>query len=357
MAYQHGNKWVVSVRLPEGKSEKHLFKNKEEAELFQAQFNYDKKTNPTRRTRPIASDLTFKQVAIEYLQKRGESSPGVITDMFYLNDVIIPIIGGVHVRDMNENHFWKIVSEYQKPTRKVFRKDKESGKLIDTGIFKKSSKNSSINRRMDIVVAIMKYAFKRGYVKNLIPWDKLKSDADLIMPPSLDEAKALLEHAPEHLKRAIALASYTGIRPGPIELYCLKWDQIDWNQNAIFVKSAKKGGLKVRSVPIHPRLLELLKAWKAQDGEGQFIIHFRGKPVSHVKRAWESTKRKAGITRRLRPYDLRHYFVTSALGAGGDLKSVSQMVGHSTPTLTLNTYQHVIDKNKVAAIAGLPDLG
>lgn len=326
---------MVNVRLPEGKNEKHLFTSKEEAELFQAQHRYDKKTNPGRLTRPVMSDQLFCDVTREYLKRKQLRKTTATSDLFSLNAVILGLIGGKHIKDISKNDYWKIVDAY-----------KERG-----------CKNVSINRRMDIVLAVMGYAFKSGYIKSIIPWEKLKDDSDTIRPPSVEEATALWQNAPEHLKRAILIASFTGIRPGPVELFSLKWNQIDWGQQAIFVRSAQKGGLRERMVPLHSDLFKLLVSWKEQDGEGEFIIHWLGRPVAHVRRAWESAKKKAGIERRLRPYDLRHYFVSLALAAGGNLKAVSQLVGHSDPTTTLRRYQHVIDASKVDAINGLPSLG
>jgi integrase len=44
----------------------------------------------------------------------------------------------------------------------------------------------------------------------------------------------------------------------------------------------------------------------------------------------------------LRPYDLRHTGATLLLLAGVSPKVVSERLGHSTITLTLDTYAHVL---------------
>ena len=49
---------------------------------------------------------------------------------------------------------------------------------------------------------------------------------------------------------------------------------------------------------------------------------------------------RSGITRRIRPYDLRHRFVTSALEAGADIGALSDIVGSRPETLRKH-YQHV----------------
>ena len=60
----------------------------------------------------------------------------------------------------------------------------------------------------------------------------------------------------------------------------------------------------------------LRKRYKA-DGETGPIIHCHGNPVKQIQTARESALARAGIKRRLRPYDMRHYFITKALEDGG----------------------------------------
>jgi integrase len=42
----------------------------------------------------------------------------------------------------------------------------------------------------------------------------------------------------------------------------------------------------------------------------------------------------------IRLHDLRHTFATVALGAGVDTLYVSELLGHSSPAITMNVYQH-----------------
>lgn len=49
-------------------------------------------------------------------------------------------------------------------------------------------------------------------------------------------------------------------------------------------------------------------------------------------------------------HSLRHCFCSRALEAGIELKTVSELAGHSTITLTANTYGHIMHEKKVEAI-------
>ena len=64
----------------------------------------------------------------------------------------------------------------------------------------------------------------------------------------------------------------------------------------------------------------------------------------------------AGITRRLRPYDFRHKFATYLLQNNADLKSTSEMLGHTRTDTTTRIYQHTSVDRHAAAIKLLPSL-
>ena len=61
------------------------------------------------------------------------------------------------------------------------------------------------------------------------------------------------------------------------------------------------------------------------------------------------------ITRRIRPYDLRHNFITQALEAGADIKALSQIVG-SRPETIMRHYQHVSRELHRQTVAKIPPL-
>ena len=60
-----------------------------------------------------------------------------------------------------------------------------------------------------------------------------------------------------------------------------------------------------------------------------------------VTRHFERLAREAGLP-PIRLHDLRHGAATLALAGGADLKTVSEMLGHSTITITADTYASVL---------------
>ena len=65
--------------------------------------------------------------------------------------------------------------------------------------------------------------------------------------------------------------------------------------------------------------------------------------------------RRAGIKRRIRPYDLRHAFATYALAHGADIGAVSRIMGHTDASMILRVYQHVQETQKRQAVEAAPD--
>ena len=53
---------------------------------------------------------------------------------------------------------------------------------------------------------------------------------------------------------------------------------------------------------------------------------------------------------------LRHTFATLLLSNGVDIKTVSELLGHSDVTITYNTYIHVVDDLKRKALASIPNI-
>lgn len=163
----------------------------------------------------------------------------------------------------------------------------------------------------------MSYSDKKKEVCHVRTIAKEGKERQLVIARSAAELNAMYQAAAPHLKRAIMLAYYTGMRVGSSELFAVRWEHVDLINGHVFVESAKKGGMKIRMVPIASALDILLREWLLQDSEsgraGGWLVHYHGKRVSRIKTAWNSAKRRAGITRRMRPYDLRHMAATDML--------------------------------------------
>lgn len=219
-------------------------------------------------------------------------------------------------------------------------------------------KLTTIHRELTDLQAILNWSVRRDLLRAnpVAGYRKPQRDDDRIAPPTADEVARLLACASEHLRRALAISYYTGLRPGAVELLRLTWHDVDLEAGIITIIGARKGGPAWRRVPIHPALLEMLRRWRGTARNGDPIIAWRGRSTEKLKRSWRTALRRAGIERRLRPYDLRHAFATHLLESGADPKSVSELLGHSRIDTTLRIYQHTTSDLHRATVARLPNI-
>jgi len=172
-----------------------------------------------------------------------------------------------------------------------------------------------------------------------------------------DELKAICTAAPEHLQWAIEIMMNTGVRPGATELFALKMSDVDFETGGLWVARSKTNSPRAL-LPLRPAILAKISALATAEPGRVWLIEYDGHQVKSLKTAWWATLRRAGITRRLRLYDLRHWYGSSLLRGGADIKAVSRLMGHSSPNLTLSSYYHLVEGQERKALdhLALPNL-
>ena len=131
----------------------------------------------------------------------------------------------------------------------------------------------------------------------------------------------------------------TGIRLS--ELADLKFDDFDFFNETIKVKGK---GSKERIVPVGSHAIEALNKYfhQAEIKEGPLFISKSRKRIS--SRAISDIVKKytelAGFPVGVSPHKLRHSFATHLLDNGADLRSVQNLLGHSSLSTT-QIYTHV----------------
>ena len=218
---------------------------------------------------------------------------------------------------------------------------------------------STLKRCIGQVFSVIRWAYQNELLRELPRIPKLPHiEYEHFIPPTQQELALVFVHAPEHVRRVVILGSQMGMRVGPSELFGLMWSDVDLENKVIHLRAAQKNKAEpVRDIPIRQSLVEELKAWQEVDRAKRVasIIHYGGKPVKCIHGAWHRTLLRAGIQRRIRPYDLRHAFVTEAIAAGVDIGTVGKLVGHANLTMILKHYQHVLSSQKRAAVEAIPE--
>jgi integrase/recombinase XerD len=159
--------------------------------------------------------------------------------------------------------------------------------------------------------------------------------------PTREEVRRLLQAATtEEEVLAVNLLVYTGMRVS--ELASLRCEDIDLESGLIRVLG--KGG-KERVLVAPPHLLPLLRRRLERLGGAGPLLPSPidgSKPVSYttIERMVRRLARRAGLRRRITPHMLRHYFATTMLQAGLDIREVQELLGHSSLSTT-QVYTHV----------------
>lgn len=130
----------------------------------------------------------------------------------------------------------------------------------------------------------------------------------------------------------------------------LKIDDLDLDEKQILVTG--KGG-KRRYVPVNTKTRDVLKNYiqKAKQLQKIRTYIFPGPdpeiPLSYTQahRVFKENLKQAGITRNLTLHSIRHGFAAKAIQKGMDFKTLQLILGHASPTVTLNVYSHIPTKH------------
>ena len=220
-------------------------------------------------------------------------------------------------------------------------------------------KPASTRGRLSVLRTLLRWCSAHSFMPPLEFPPLPPANYERFIPPTPEELNALLAVAAPHIVRVIVLGAQCGVRVGPSELFRLTWGDVDFTRRILRVHGARKNPhAPWREVPIRESLAPLFEAWHREDAAKgiPYLVSHKGRPVQKIKTAWEAALRRAGITRRIRPYDLRHAFATELIAGGVDIGTVAKLMGHSSPAMLLTHYQYVMDGQKRAAVEALPEL-
>jgi len=113
-------------------------------------------------------------------------------------------------------------------------------------------------------------------------------------------------------------------------------------------------GSKTRLVPVLPAVREAIDAYLAEapfvlDPDDALFRAKRGGPLSprHVQATVQNLRGRLGLPASATPHALRHSFATHLLGAGADLRSIQELLGHAS----LSTTQRYTEVNAAALLS------
>lgn len=280
--------------------------------------------------------------------------------------------------------------EYESHIKAVFGKRKLKdirGEHVQKLFNDMASKYSrtTINLTKVILSGMYRQAVKNGIVlRNPVANTSIKKEKrkKQISAMSLEEQKLFLRYSkksPYYGVYAVALG--TGMRPG--ELRALQWNDIDFENKVIHVNGTLKYVPKAnekyiiddpktasgrRDIPILDYVMETLKMyrkeqlkmrmllgdkWSPQPGFENLVFTGRfGRCITDtalhtdMKKILEEIRQDGYEIKTYHPHSLRHTFATRGLEQGIPPKVMQEILGHTSITMTLDIYSHVLPDKK-----------
>ncbi len=341
-----GKRWLA--RWPDGgRQRKRSFAKRDDAKRFLVQVEAD-------QTRGLYVDPALGRVTVKAYAEQWRSqqlhraaTAEYVERMFKLH--VDPVIGHLRLGQVRSSHL------------KTWVKDRGAVLAPST---------------LRVVYSYVSAMFARAVIDRLIGISPCVS-VDLPevehrehLIPTGEQVHALSEALPERYRAVPLVAAATGLRGG--ELFGLELEAVDFLHREIHVRqqltvvSGRKPYLGPPKTKTSRRTVELpevaglalarhLEQYPAAavelDDETDprkpvrrsarlVFVNEWGEPIhraswSHV---WQVAVRKAGLPRGFGLHGLRHFFATSLIHAGASPKTVQLACGHSSPTVTLNTY-------------------
>jgi len=198
-----------------------------------------------------------------------------------------------------------------------------------------------------------------------VRWQMLaRNPADAVTPPRVERGERPTLNL-EEIGRLLAMARGTryyvpillavgcGLRRG--EIFALEWEDVDLSAGLIRVRrSAEQTGETVafkspksgrpRTIRISPSIAADLRAYRSEQGRIRGLLCCRegGQPLhpDSFSGDWRAIRDRAGVG-HITFHDLRHTYATLQLLAGTHPKVLSELLGHSTISITQDLYSHV----------------
>ena len=349
--------YIVRYRDSAGKSRsKTIDGGMREAEAF-----LDNLRDRQRKGERIApSRATFGEFAETWLDAQSQLRPRTRDAYRWALDLhLLPRFEHRRLSSLTEDDATDLLAGMRKPTRK--RPHGYSGSTMQAVVLPLSQ--------------ILDYAVRRGIIATN-PLDRLdrgqrprKSRAEMRCLSTEEIARLLDATDDEAMRTLLALSIATGLRQS--EALGLRWADLDLTANALRVRwqLGRDGKLAEPKTPQAQRVVDLapslvsglrehrLRSLRSHDGDYVFCsadsspLHYRA-AVRALDAAAKRAKLNPEGVAKLRWHDLRHSAASALISAGLNVVYVSRQLGHSSPSITLNVYGHLFDRERHAEQAG-----
>ncbi|MBQ6387422.1 MAG: site-specific integrase [Ruminococcus sp.] len=336
---------------PKAKSPKQIEKEvQKQAILFEQQCS----------EQPLQQKIKFADLADEWLAyetEKGKLKIGSLEVYKGLRERTYNYLGHMYI----ENITRKVVQKF------IFA-------LAKGADGKKPLKQKTQKNYLAFVSNAFTYAVKNEYIKEspCKAIEVTETESEERDPYTLDEEVALLKKlnekgAPTHYKVFFMLLIHLGMRKG--EALAIEWKDIDFSAKSVFIRrnsqyrnsstgvytTLPKTKGSIRCLKLPDEIIDLLPKLKAEQEELKRNVGDNWVEYDRLFTTWNGEPMRPN-----RPYtwlqkfceredlpfkglhNFRHALVTNLVHERTDIATVSSIVGHSNPNITLGIYTHEI---------------
>lgn len=336
---RHDGRWegrVPEARLSNGKIKYHSLYGKSYGEVKLKLKDYVVKPKRTK------TDITVSDWVNNYvisLKNKVKISTYNVYER-YINNHIYPFFEKIRLRDLSKGILQSFVNAHSDLAPSTIK-----------GIF-------------STVKEALKLAYDEGYIDAVwlgVALPKKKGrPVEVFSKEEQHMIECTLNFQENPNDIGILICLYTGLRIG--EVCGLQWSDVDFQSNKIYVnrtiqRMSIDGKSKLvelppksensrRNMPIPVFLAEELSKIKSMS-TNSYVLNLN----SHVmdprcyQNQYKRILEKCGVKYR-NFHCLRHTFSVRALELGFDVKTLSEVLGHSDATITLQRYAHSLDEHK-----------
>lgn len=290
-------------------------------------------------------DVTFREFAETYLEyATATKAPKTVYDeRCALNAHLVPFFGDMTLGDIQtaDVERFKLKRLREKPKNR-------NGRIS----------HRTINLNLTLISVMFELAKKLGYVTEN-PVDGVEKLRKEKRPPQYlkeREVKRFIEASRQtYLYTMMVCALTTGMRKS--ELCNLQWDDIDFDANAVTIRSKDDWKTKNRDY----RTLEMtevlreafLTEYERRLPDQPYVFTWQGKPLKGDVR--KTLERIARIAETKAPtlHQLRHTFASHLAMAGVPIRHIQELMGHRDIQTTM-VYAHISEESKKGMVHRLP---
>lgn len=312
-----------------------------------------------------SKDQTVEQYLTDWLENVVKPNVRFITYENYKRDCrlhIIPSLGTRKLQELTRSHVQNLVSKLQR----------------------KGLSNYTVIGIMGVLRIALRHAHETAAIKNSVTdYLKLpKRDSAPVRHLTPEEARAILTAVKGNRLEAMFVAALAlGLRRG--EVLGLQWEDIDFEKNVVFIRRSRytvartgvvsppKTAAAKRTIHMPEIAATYLRSHRVRQYEERLskgenwdtsttpyvFTNQKGQPLSaSTFQYWVKKLVKLAGTSDIHIHGLRHTAVSLLVAQKVDIKLITEIVGHSNVTTTLNIYAHLFASQRKEGAQAMNDI-